>query len=265
MATGSMELGTVAGNLGAGNITTTGSLSAASGTFTGDVSAANITATTSFKTTGTVASTGVVRLAQAQHVMGRNSTNNGDRYVLSFGYFTTTPVTDAITLGGDGNCYMSLQGSSAYFGANTRLEFDYGGAARMELSGGALTLYGNNSVTKIIKSGGASPFQIYHEDDTTNSATGQEVQLHGQNCTGTTTTGGAVVISSGTGTTANGAVKLRTGSTVRVECNATGIGFFAATPVAKPTVTGSRGANAALASLLTQLASLGLITDSSSA
>ena len=36
-------------------------------------------------------------------------------------------------------------------------------------------------------------------------------------------------------------------------------------PIAKPTVTGSRGANAALASLLTALANLGLITDSTSA
>jgi hypothetical protein len=40
------------------------------------------------------------------------------------------------------------------------------------------------------------------------------------------------------------------------------IGFFGTTPVAKPTVTGSRGGNAALASLLTQLAAMGLIVDS---
>ena len=43
------------------------------------------------------------------------------------------------------------------------------------------------------------------------------------------------------------------------------LGFFAATPVAKPTVSGSRAGNAALADLLTELATLGLITDSSSA
>lgn len=54
------------------------------------------------------------------------------------------------------------------------------------------------------------------------------------------------------------------GSVVKIAINATGIGFFAAAPVAKPTVTGSRGANAALASLLTALAGLGLLTDSSS-
>lgn len=50
----------------------------------------------------------------------------------------------------------------------------------------------------------------------------------------------------------------------KMEANTTGIGFFAATPVAKPTVTGSRALNPALASLLTALATLGLITDSSS-
>lgn len=43
------------------------------------------------------------------------------------------------------------------------------------------------------------------------------------------------------------------------------VGFYGATAVTKPTVTGSRGGNAALASLLTQLATLGLITDSTTA
>jgi hypothetical protein len=43
------------------------------------------------------------------------------------------------------------------------------------------------------------------------------------------------------------------------------LGFFGAPVTAKPTVTGSRGGNAALASLLTALANLGLITDSTTA
>ena len=42
-------------------------------------------------------------------------------------------------------------------------------------------------------------------------------------------------------------------------------GFFGTAPATRPTVTGSRGGNAALASLLTGLASLGLIIDSSTA
>lgn len=57
---------------------------------------------------------------------------------------------------------------------------------------------------------------------------------------------------------------LRHSTTDKFTWNATGIGFFAAAPVAKPTVTGSRGGNAALASLLTALANFGLLTDSSS-
>lgn len=60
-------------------------------------------------------------------------------------------------------------------------------------------------------------------------------------------------------------ILLRANTTTRIQVNGTGIGFFGATPAAKPTVSGSRGGNAALADLLTELATLGLITDSSTA
>jgi hypothetical protein len=43
------------------------------------------------------------------------------------------------------------------------------------------------------------------------------------------------------------------------------MGFYGASAVTKPTITGSRGGNAALASLLTGLAGMGLITDSTTA
>lgn len=51
---------------------------------------------------------------------------------------------------------------------------------------------------------------------------------------------------------------------VRIEPTSGRVGFMGATPIQRPTVTGSRGGNAALASLLTELANLGLITDSTS-
>lgn len=51
----------------------------------------------------------------------------------------------------------------------------------------------------------------------------------------------------------------------KVQWSAGGLGFFGTAPIVKPAVTGSRGGNAALASLLTQLAALGLITDSTTA
>jgi hypothetical protein len=65
-------------------------------------------------------------------------------------------------------------------------------------------------------------------------------------------------------------LKLRRSAAGRLRCDqdlqiAGSVGFYAAGPVAKQTVTGSRGANAALASLLTALAALGLVTDSSTA
>lgn len=45
----------------------------------------------------------------------------------------------------------------------------------------------------------------------------------------------------------------------------TTVGFYGTTPGTRQTVSGSRGSNAALASLLTALATIGLVTDSSSA
>lgn len=49
-------------------------------------------------------------------------------------------------------------------------------------------------------------------------------------------------------------------SSIQLNCQA--IGFFGSAPAANQTVTGSRGGNAAIASLLTALANLGLITNS---
>lgn len=63
--------------------------------------------------------------------------------------------------------------------------------------------------------------------------------------------------------TTNGFLRDNANATL-LQWNNTGLGFFAATPIAKPTVTGAHGSNAALQSLLTALANLGLITDSSS-
>lgn len=49
------------------------------------------------------------------------------------------------------------------------------------------------------------------------------------------------------------------GSTLRIQSNADGLGFFGSSPVARPSVTGSTGGNAALTSLIAALESLGLI------
>lgn len=81
------------------------------------------------------------------------------------------------------------------------------------------------------------------------------------------------------GTAGNGAVITALGSDTNIMIRTAGVGtggtqiepsggrvgFYGTTPVAKAAITGSRGGNAALASLLSQLATLGLITDSTTA
>ncbi len=62
-----------------------------------------------------------------------------------------------------------------------------------------------------------------------------------------------------------GGVKLVDGGTaIKFQCNTTGIGFYATSPVAKPTISGSVGGNAAVTSIAAALATLGLVTNSTS-
>ncbi len=96
------------------------------------------------------------------------------------------------------------------------------------------------------------------------TATGGLLSLAGGDDTGGGN-GGGVAIRPGSGGTANGAGNLNTAAGVsRFKWDSTGLAFFAGATAAKQTVTGSRGGNAALQSLLTALATYGLITDSSS-
>jgi len=96
--------------------------------------------------------------------------------------------------------------------------------------------------------------------------------------TGTNIGGGILNIRGGVGTgnSTPGALRLQSATAgasgtakqtavTRIEVNGTGIGFFTAAPVAKQTITGSRAGNAALASLLTALNTMGFVTNSTSA
>lgn len=106
-----------------------------------------------------------------------------------------------------------------------RLDIGVGGSVRMFTTSNHALIFLQNSV---------EIFRL-ETDSTLKMADGKNISLG-------TTTGTQI----GTGTTQK-------------------IGFYGATPVVKPSASGSRGANAALASLLTQLASLGLIVDGTSA
>ena len=77
--------------------------------------------------------------------------------------------------------------------------------------------------------------------------------------------GGNVEVQPGNGTGgggANGVVETRNGNGILVETIADGgVAWGAGVPALSPAVVGARGGNAALASLLTTLAGMGLITD----
>jgi hypothetical protein len=124
-------------------------------------------------------------------------------------------------------------------------------------SGSRLAVVGNTSIL----SGGATTNVIVQIGRTATDAQIAVVGSAGQ--LANTSTQGDVVIRAESGNDllfcngADGASPLRIG--------AAKLGFFETAPVVKPTVTGSRGGNAALASALTALAGLGLLTDSSSA
>lgn len=81
---------------------------------------------------------------------------------------------------------------------------------------------------------------------------GGDVLINGGNASGGGTDGSVTI-----GATNTDSVSIASGSN--------SLGFHGATPVTQQTITGSRGGNAALADLLTKLATLGLIIDGTSA
>lgn len=76
-------------------------------------------------------------------------------------------------------------------------------------------------------------------------------------------TGDVEMVGNLTGTT--GTFDWQNSGNSRLKINSTGVGFFGSTPIAKPTVVGAKGGNVALGNLMSALANLGLVTDSTTA
>jgi hypothetical protein len=139
-------------------------------------------------------------------------------------------------------------------------------------------IYGHNGATKtlgITKDGGITSLGVDNRFGTgAFGAAGGFVQLASD---------GATAYVTGMLTAGNGGLNVRSQGTgeIKLQGNAGGaptdvvrlsvvggapkIGFLGSAPIVKPAVAGSRAANAALASLITQLANLGLITDTTTA
>jgi hypothetical protein len=179
-------------------------------------------------------------------------TSDDSIYAQVKGYYATSNVLDLESVAGSGNnsvIQLFAQGS----GTNTQVTLLAGDLASSTAA--TLTLKSDNILTLI---GGS--FRI-SSNTTFVTTTGPRIYK--------TATGG-MLLQAATGSTYDFAVVSPAGSDIIVVPTGTvdvklagKVGFNATNPIAKPTVTGSRSSNAALASLLTALANYGLITDSS--
>ncbi len=115
---------------------------------------------------------------------------------------------------------------------------------------------GTGSVNFTSGSFGGTNFKVYHGASAVNYIT----------VTGASTGNSPLLVPDGSDTNVMLDVRGRGTGGIRLESSASGrLGFYGTAPAAKPTVSGSCGGNAALASLVGALASLGLITDSTTA
>jgi len=218
-----------------------------SGTAWAAVSAITVSSITYTPASGSAASTGSVRVGDAWNIVGWNGTANKELALY-------TASSGLLNWGSTGAASVRIQAVST-------ITLNINGTGKMVCGSAAFLAFvpelgWDNSVLLPV---------IDQQDNSAASATGQLMTIHAQNAIGATSIGGALNLASGTGTTAAGEVSLSAGATKRFRADATGLSFFAAAPVAKQAITGSRGGNAALADLLTKIATVGLWTDSTTA
>lgn len=170
------------------------------------------------------AATGTIRGARGSYTLMaiRNDADTSD-----LGVITVNTPGNALQFGSSAGLGTAIYANG---GASITLNV---GASVVQMSAGSLALalplfQFNNAQTGIIKT------QLI----AANGVTGLTLSIIGQDCTGTTTTGGNLDLRPGLGTTKGGDGRL--GSffssvfNTRMVWNDTGIGFFAATPVAQP-------------------------------
>jgi uncharacterized protein DUF5907 len=236
---------------------------------TGVISAAANSNTTAFASgdfaaiplqlgTGTRSSLGDIRASNAFSLYGRNSFGSLDTALLNWN--GAVPELQIGVNGGGLTGYAKYLAGSVQVGVGTNIIHSTTPSAfnmlvnTLQWDAGVPTA---PVITQAINTGG--------------SATGRKLTLSAQSCTGATSVGGDLDCYPGAGTSAGGLARLMSGGTTpgggsaRLSWNNTGISFFGATCVAQQTVTGSRGGNVALGNLITALANMGLIVDSSTA
>jgi hypothetical protein len=132
----------------------------------------------------------------------------------------------------------------------------------LAVNGSTVAIQGPVGITDVT----AASLSQFTIDGHLNSTIGARVTLTGNGATTPSkhirVFGGTLQVLNNAATTALLSV---TDTGVQVSPAGGSLGFYGTSPQSKPAITGAKGGNAALASLLTQLAALGLITDSTSA
>lgn len=139
---------------------------------------------------GSVAETGDLRLRRDFTIKARNAGDSADHILMR--------------QDGSNNVYVG--------GAAPGVYLDAGGGSRF----GALPTSVRSFVPRFEFFATVTAPLIHQIADTTASATGEPLTVQAQDCTGTTSTGGALVLRSGDGTTSDGEVRVSKGTTMSV-------------------------------------------------
>lgn len=184
--------GTFSGNVSAASGTFSGAVSAASGAFSGAVSANGLTS----PSLGATADLDITAAAGTQQVI--QTTGSGVNTIIGdFSGLTNTTLTlRAWTT-------VSVTGGTSYTLATPSLVWT-------DISGTVATwAFAHAGTTSLTLANTVTALTLGFADTSTSSATGASATLNAQNATGTTSTGGDVVLKAGSGTSTWGSVVLQ--------------------------------------------------------
>jgi hypothetical protein len=237
------------------------------------------------------ATTGLLRIAHGVStvIVGRNAANNADVGILQWG----VGVNDQMIVGSNSVSNMAFQ---ILTGTNYNFFTSASGTQIMTLSAASLTFplaampitnvsridFGATPATSgTIRLGNNQSIQARNNGNSANAtvlnlSTGDDLTLGGGTVVNNifynfpNTSGFHIFQVNGTNkfTVGNSAIDfgdLALNNMGNIDHDGTTIGLFGTTPTTKQTVTGAKGSNAALGSLMTALAAYGLVTDSTSA
>ena len=206
----------LAGSITAGHLSVGGTnvvlwSNGSSNSWTGNPITTSLTASSYIAVGGTtgLATTGTIRVPAVASLIARNSTGTGDNNVISASSDLTFVGNTAGTTYVDGGATIYLRTSSS--------------TNKLVIGNATTNIYTSN-----FQYGPAvSSPTINQNDVTTASATGITLTIQAQNATGTTSTGGTLLLKSGTGTTAAGLVQVSPGGTLVADFATTYVNLYA--------------------------------------